>query len=243
MIKAGARFGISGNGLKKACQRASIPLPPQGYWNKLQAGHKVAKTPLPPASAGTPEGVEIDPPGQRPSPPPAPPIPPSVQEKIDAEFQSGNPVTVPATLSNPHRIIAGWVQDSRREIEKARHDPWAARWRKPIDGTALEKRRLRILSSLFKALETRGYKLIPGETYHRAVQIALRDEKLEVHLNERIRQVRRYLTDEEEGRYGYSAATQRWTREKVPTGALILKIKTERYIADKEWRETEDAPL
>lgn len=37
MIKLGARFGISGNGLKKACKRASIPVPPQGYWNKLQA--------------------------------------------------------------------------------------------------------------------------------------------------------------------------------------------------------------
>jgi hypothetical protein len=100
MIKLGARFGISGNGLKKACKRANIPVPPQGYGNKLHAGHKVMKAPLPPASAKTLAKVTIDPPAQRPAPPPPPPIPPSVQEKIEAERQSGKPVIVP------------WVQDS-----------------------------------------------------------------------------------------------------------------------------------
>jgi hypothetical protein len=243
MTKLGARFGISGNGLKKACKRANIPVPPQGYWNKLQAGHVVTKAALPQAAAGTPERVTIDPPSQRWVPPPPPPVPASVQEKIDAARKAGKPVTVPATLSSAHRIIAGWIQDSRAEMRKARHDSWSS-WRKRIDGTDVEKRRLRILSALFKALESRGYKLIVGESYNHTVQIALGHEKLEVHVDERIKHVRRHLTDEEKARYGYSAAVQKWTQEKVPTGALVLKIKEpERYSTPKEWEESEEAPL
>ncbi len=244
MTKLGARFGISGNGLKKACKRANIPVPPQGYWNKLQAGHNVTKTPLPPASEGTPARVTIDPPGQRPAPPPAPPVPASVQGKIEAERRSGKPVTVPKTLSSLHRIVDGWVQDSRREQREARYDAWSRALYAPIDKTDLDKRRLRILSALFKALEAREYKLNAGESYRRAVQIGLGHEKLEVTLEERVRQVRRQLTDEEKARYGYSLASQKWTQEKAPTGELILKIKeSDRYGRDKEWRETAEAPL
>ncbi len=244
MTKLGARFGISGNGLKKACRRANIPVPPQGYRNKLQAGHKVTKTPLPPESGRTPAKVTIDPPGQRPAPPPLPPVPASVQQKIDAELRSGKPIKVPATLSSPHRIIAGWLHDSRQKMREARYDPWSRDLYKPVDKTDLDKRRLRILSALFKALEARGYKLTAGESYRRSVEIGLGHEKLEMSLEERIRQVRRQLTDDEKTKWGYSAASQKWTQEKVPTGELILKIKeADRYGRDKEWRETAEAPL
>jgi hypothetical protein len=167
-----------------------------------------------------------------------------VQEKIEAERQSGKPVFVPKTLSSLHRIVDGWVQDSRREQREARYDAWSRGLYTSIDKTDLDKRRLRILSALFKALEARGYKLNAGESYRRAVQIGLGHEKLEVTLEERIRQVRRHLTDEEKARYGYSVASQKWTQEKVPTGELILKIKEpDRYGTDKEWRETAEAPL
>ncbi|MCB1380914.1 MAG: hypothetical protein KDK89_21480 [Alphaproteobacteria bacterium] len=237
MTKLGARFGISGNGLKKACKRANVPVPPQGYWAKQQAGHNVRKTPLPPATADTPATVTISPPSARPAPPP---IPESVTGKIDGERNSGKPVKVPATLANPHRIIDSWTQESRREARQARHDPWMSRLYTPIDGTPLDKRRLRILSALFKALEARGYRLIFGESYRRQVHIALGDEKLELLLNERIQQLRHKLTDEEKAKLGY---VQHWRQEKVPTGELVLKIKTERYIGNREWRESEGPPL
>lgn len=40
-------FDISDVGLSKACRRASIPLPPVGYWTKVQHGQKPKKPPLP----------------------------------------------------------------------------------------------------------------------------------------------------------------------------------------------------
>jgi hypothetical protein len=46
-------FGISDVALAKHCRKVGVPLPPRGYWNKIQAGHKVVKTPLPERDLGT----------------------------------------------------------------------------------------------------------------------------------------------------------------------------------------------
>ena len=100
------------------------------------------------------------------------------------------------------------------------------------------------LERTVQGAEERGFKLTAREAYRRSVEIGLGQEKLEVSLEERIRQVRRQLTDEEKTRWGYSAASQKWTQEKVPTGELILKVKeVDRYGAGKEWRETAEAPI
>ncbi|KAA2222940.1 hypothetical protein [Chryseobacterium sediminis] len=40
-------FNLSDNGLRKICIKFDIPLPPMGYWQKIQYGKKVAKTLLP----------------------------------------------------------------------------------------------------------------------------------------------------------------------------------------------------
>ena len=43
MRDAAAEIGISDVGLKKVCDRHRVPVPPQGYWNKVHAGQKPAK--------------------------------------------------------------------------------------------------------------------------------------------------------------------------------------------------------
>src|SRR5262249_23249779 len=40
------RFGLSGRGLAKLCERHDIPVPERGWWAKTAAGHEVEKTPL-----------------------------------------------------------------------------------------------------------------------------------------------------------------------------------------------------
>jgi hypothetical protein len=238
MIKLAARYGISGNGLAKACRRAAIPVPERGYWNRIQAGQKVKKTLLPEAGPNTPDHVSIDPPLPRPAAPPPPPVPQSVVEKIESEQKAAKPITVPATLSSPHRIVAAWIQQDRREIRAHHHDPFLARPHKPIDKTDLDKRRLRILSALFKVIEGRGYKLVVDDNrYRQLVEIAAGDEKLAINVHERVRQVRRYFSDEEKAKRGYLSTGQKWTQEKVPTGELVLTI------GGKEWKDEQDAPL
>ena len=244
MIKLGARYGISGNGLAKACRRANIPVPERGYWAKLQAGRKALKAPLPPAKAATPTHVTIRRPAPRAAKPEPPPVAASVQERIDSARKSGKAITVPATLSNPHRIIESWLQDDRRERrERRRLGSWLP-VHKAIDETDLDKRRLRILSALFKALEVRGYQLEAGESRYSHMQIAFGEEKLEIQLEERIQQVRRQLTDEDRAKRTYLSRDQKWTHEKIPTSELILRVReATRHRVMREWKETKDGPI
>jgi hypothetical protein len=49
MTTVAKRYGVSDNGLRKRCIKLQIPLPPAGYWAKLQAGKPVPPRPeLPP---------------------------------------------------------------------------------------------------------------------------------------------------------------------------------------------------
>jgi len=41
------QYGLSDNGLRKICKRLNVPVPPRGYWAKVEAGHKVRKAALP----------------------------------------------------------------------------------------------------------------------------------------------------------------------------------------------------
>jgi hypothetical protein len=245
MIKLAERYGISGNGLAKACLKADIPVPERGYWNKLQAGHKVAKTPLPTAKRGTPLAVTIRPPSPRPEPAPPPPIPASVQEKMEAERHEGKGVNVPATLSSPHRIIAAWLEEDRKQRSAHRFDPHFGSYHKPVDKTDLDKRRLRILSALFKAVEARGYELrVDASSYARQVKIGLGKEEISIVLEERIRHVRRQLSGEEKIKRGHLSSGPKWTQERLPSGELVLRLShVSRHRLTTEWNDAEGAPL
>lgn len=66
VTRLAAEFDISDVGLSKACRAHAIPLPPRGYWTKLQHGKSVVKPPLPPSATND---VVIDAPRHRlPSP-------------------------------------------------------------------------------------------------------------------------------------------------------------------------------
>jgi hypothetical protein len=56
MPQLAKQFGVSYYALTKACRSADIPLPPQGYWLKLQHGRAVVgRPPLPPTPMGQSE--------------------------------------------------------------------------------------------------------------------------------------------------------------------------------------------
>ena len=46
MMRVAEQFGITGTGLAKICKRCAIPIPPRGYWAKLQYGKKVKQDPF-----------------------------------------------------------------------------------------------------------------------------------------------------------------------------------------------------
>lgn len=60
MMKLAEQYGISGKGLAKICARMDLPVPPRGYWAKVNAGHKPPCLGLPPEGPDTVLRYEID---------------------------------------------------------------------------------------------------------------------------------------------------------------------------------------
>lgn len=88
---------------------------------------------------------------------------------------------------------------------------------------------------MFKETEKLGYK-VRGEA-PRNLLLEIGRNGVEFTLHERIKQVRRPLTDEEKARY---ASTRNWRQEKVSTGELVFTLTT--YLGPglpNEWRDGE----
>jgi hypothetical protein len=52
-------WGISGPGLAKACRRLRVPVPPRGYWAKVQAGRHPRRPRLPELQSGEAEEIVV----------------------------------------------------------------------------------------------------------------------------------------------------------------------------------------
>lgn len=59
VVKLSDQWGLSGPGLAKACRRLKIPVPPRGYWAKLEAGRRVRRPKLPDIAAGQAEEIVV----------------------------------------------------------------------------------------------------------------------------------------------------------------------------------------
>jgi hypothetical protein len=244
MTKVAAALAISDVGLKKISHRHHIPTPPRGYWQKLAAGLKPPRPPLPPLADGERDQIEIRPPAPPKAPPP-PPVSAAVQAAIEHEQKPDNHITVAKTLRNPHRIVAARLEEDARDRHVHRHDRWYLQTYKPIDGDVLSRRRLLIQSAIFNALEQRGYKLVIEPPYTHMVQIAHGPDRLVVDVRERMQQVRRPLTDKEHRERGFlSTGSRRWTQERHATGELVIGIHEVNTRAfSEQWRESEGGPL
>jgi len=231
MSRLAAAYGISGNGLAKICDRLKIPYPPRGYWAKKAVGQKVVQYRLPEPAGDTPSDVTISP-----TPPPAPPpqLPKEAEDKLNAARERTKAVIVPERLGRPHAIIAGWIDERRRQREDARRDPWRSRRLSEYSFTEMDHRRHRILNSLFKTLEQHGFKVKLGD--RREVYFEIERERMDFKLREKQRQVRRPLTDDEK-RYGFMRE-RGWVQELQPTDILIFTLETRLVDGAKhEWRD------
>ena len=166
----------------------------------------------------------------------APELDPKTAVRLHEASAKTSGITVPATLRRPHPAIAVWIAKHEREIAAARRDRsmyGSAFQPKPFG--SLERRQHRILSTLFKEAAKLGYK-VNGEGLH-DLSLEIDRNKVEFTLRERIKQVRRPLTDEEKAQY---SSNQRWRQERIPTGELVFTLET--YLGPglaREWRDGE----
>jgi len=145
-------LGLSDNGLRKHCAKAFVPLPPQGHWNKVQAGQTVKTIPLPPRPPGVTGEITI---GQwdyreherrlKEEEAVAPVFDEPISTVRERVARNLGIVAAAKNLSPPHAAFRRQVEDDARRTAQST-------WHTPIFVSPLEKRRLRILQGLFYGL-------------------------------------------------------------------------------------------
>lgn len=246
MIEVAKEYGLSDRGLAKLCERHGIPVPPRGYWARKKAGQKVGKPKLITLDKQEPdtilmikraifqketlEGINTE-----------HQMPADIEEAMNREKLEKNRIAVSKTLSNPHVIVARWIKEEERQRESYRQ--YGNSWSRPEKITDLEHRRRRILSSLLKAIENRGFQVETDRERQSYIWISSGRDRVVFSLAERIRQYRRELTAEEKKeRYN---SNQRWTQIHEPSGELLLRISSSpRYSYQaKDFVDAVDCPL
>lgn len=243
------RFGMSGRGLAKLCERHGIPVPPRGYWAQKAAGKRTVRPPLVeierPAEAVEPiilqtRPKELVPEGSGTGSETAGPDP--YKELWDRVLADLPPIKVPARLTKPHRAVAALLAQEERERESWRRWPSGSMPFRPRYGSPLQRRRLRILSTLLTELERRGFTVEQDRQIVSQIHIRHERDEVDFELTERIRQYRRELTEQEKAKSW--SANQKWRQEREATGELRFRIKSyaPKGIATS-WQDDADSPL
>lgn len=162
-----ARLGISDVGLTKRCRKHRIPKPPRGHWARVRAGQKVRRPKLPRLKPGEEslDTIRFYEPMKKTTEPPAP-KPEWEPVRAQRRYEADHPIRVPQRTGRLHET----VQPLRERL--------ASHWNK----TPLA-RALRILSTLARAAEARGF--VPSTHPHGArLTITVLDQPLDMRIHE-----------------------------------------------------------
>jgi hypothetical protein len=215
-----ADYGISDRGLTKVCMRLGVPTPARGYWTKVAAGHQVAKPILPPLQPGMPDRYAFK---RMTDQPKAPRTIHDILTKADKLQLLPVKLRVPERLTNPHPIIATWIVSRQRVRAETQADQSSSSFRTdPGKFSEIERRRHRILDTIFKAIESHGGRA--EDHGKRGLFIGIGPDRIEVTVREKKRQVRIPLSELQRSYRPQGAKTHR--QELEPTGFLIFEIKS-----------------
>lgn len=193
------RFNISDVGLRKACQRSHIPLPPAGYWAKVAAGKRVLQSSLPARPPGmsdtvTPGAGRYDSYSYRQwsdaellGPLPAcPTFTPGLDVVRAACLRQVDKVTVPRDLARPHHAIAKLlaVDEQRRIAQLGRG--YVSSWDAPRFASPFEQRRLRVLGALMIALARAGASVRLTGKNARSIYVTVHDTAFWLRLDDEV---------------------------------------------------------
>lgn len=239
LSKLATELGVSDVAIAKACGRADIPTPGLGYWTKVQHRKKVKQSPLPPPMPKTPTIVQFGPSLSKSY---TQDLAAEVQEEIARESSDQWRITVPKRAPNPHRVVKTWVKEDRNRRE--RNLPPHAYPPQSRHNATIERRRLRILSALFGALERRGHQVTASDQNPYDVALIVNGERIEFSLSRRQKQFKKDLTPEEQ-RNPLNAALGIKSRTTVSsTDVLVFKIHSWIGMGMRtQWRDTARKPL
>ncbi|MEC9039310.1 hypothetical protein [Marinobacter sp. bablab_jr008] len=187
----------------KVCRKDKIPLPPRGYWAKINAGHSPKKIPLPTAK----EFENYSLPLSR-SRTYNPNNPDASRKKATTAQERIGFVDVPDLLESPHPLIR---KASKRLRQKAGWDNYKGLRSAPGEIFAFEvtrdviDRALSIGDTLIKALERQGMKVWVDREKSRTL-IGLDETSLTIAISEHIARSKHEVTAAEK------KAIERWQR-------------------------------
>lgn len=158
------RYQLSDVGLKKLCSRLLIPTPPRGYWAKLKAGRTVPSRPALKPYNGNPRHLYRF---------VAQPVPPTegnvpVDECLEPvlafERDPANYIQVPSRGTRWHHLVAATRDGFSAGFKDSRGIPLPRGKGVDIAVSAEQRMRaLRVMNTLIKALEKRGFRLVQGD--------------------------------------------------------------------------------
>lgn len=173
-----ARFGISDVALRKTCDRAQVPTPERGYWAKKEVGKETPQAEFTERAPGMDDEVIVA--GgsdyryhhgltEEELLAPIPQAPefsePIEQVRKRIQMVIGQ-VMVPNKVTAWHPVIQRLLREDEKRREKQRASGYS--WDAPLFDTPFERRRLRILNSLFLAInKMNGKPYVYGREYGR----------------------------------------------------------------------------
>lgn len=218
MARLAKEYGISDVALAKICKKLNVPYPGRGYWRRKETGKAVKQLPLPPNSDPAKQAVTIYPTIR---PDSLEPVSEETTQRITAEQAPEQKIEVPDRLGKTHRLLSGYLTEWR----SASVDEYGA-----IRSGSLRQlnirispqhlsRGLRIINSLFSALETRGHQVGIQDGFRKAFAVRINGEPVQFGLEEKFQRIKRQeKNNQRPDPWGY----RRY--EYMPTGLLALKI-------------------
>jgi hypothetical protein len=228
MIKLAKEFNLSDNGLRKICKNFDIPIPPVGYWQKIQYGKKVNQLPLPKKDEEGEIKINVDVLKQNYSPEDS--IRKLVTEKIRKNLSLI--LKVNDRLSKPDDIVVKTQSNLENKkmsnsYEKVKGTISTSRGLPSIIVSPKNvSRSLRILDNLIKNFKVLGYRVLLSDE---GLEIIAHDnDKMLIYIREKSNAT---LTP---NKYGWN------DRELSANGKLAIKI---RRIATFEFVDTDKSPV
>jgi hypothetical protein len=177
--KFAVRYNISDVALAKVCRKLKVPVPPRGYWARIQHGQRLTRPTLPKLKNGELGEATISPVLLR-----SRLLPDVVLKQQEFEADPVHRISI-----DPNRDLHHLVRKTRAilngRISPNGHGPsLSIHVSKPM----LE-RALSLLSTLFYAFEERGFRIEVNSGTHAGSFVIINDEPLQFSLDEETRKV------------------------------------------------------
>lgn len=237
MTRLAKEYGISDVALAKVCKKLGIPYPKRGYWRRKETGKAVKQVPLPPNHDPMKQNVFIHRTNRVEMT-----LSAETTQRITAEQASEQRIEVSERLGKTHRLLSGQVT----EWQAAPADEYGAISSRNLRELNIRisrqtlSRALRIMNTLFFALEARGYQVGIQDSYKKTLAVRIDGEPVEFGLEEKFQRIE-LQEDEKRGHHPWSYQRHRY--QYVATGLLTLKINEWVEGLQKSWSDCKTAQL